>query len=273
MSMQPGGCMRRVITTLGLAAMLATPGGIATAQERTPARWSRPVHPDLAAELYPGFAGMLGEPGRVLLICPVEADGPPGPCEVAREAPEGMGFGAAAKAMVATGEFTASRQGGEIVPTRIRTTVRFRPQDREPFGGWTGPEPTPAALALARDMFDEMAGSQRPPSYRDEMMDGLDADRRAVVGPWLDELLPWDEAREKEVTSIQMARLFGEDGLRRLRAGEPGDWPTEEEAYAACPDPTPAEEAAFEEFRRRYCERYECGVDPEAQWTSTAPAR
>lgn len=257
--------MTGTIRTLGLAALLAAPGGMAAAQDRTPASWSRPVHPDLAAELYPGFAGMLGEPGRVLLICPIEADGHPGPCEVAREAPHGMGFGAAAKAMVATGEFTAARQGGEIVPTRIQTTVRFRPLDREPFGGWIGPEPTPAALALAREMFDEMAAaSQLPASYRDEMMDGLDDDRRAVVGPWLDELFPRDEAREKEATSIQMARLFGEDGLRRLRAGEPVDWPTDEEMYAACPDPTPAEEAAFEELRRRYCERYECGVDPEA---------
>lgn len=265
--------MTRTIAALGLVAVLAAPAAIAVAQERTPARWSRPVQPEVAAELYPGFAGMLGEAGRVLLICRIETDGHPGPCEVGREAPQGMGFGAAAKAMVATGEFTAARQGGEIVPTRIQTTVRFRPFDWTPIGGWTGPEPTPAALALARDMFDEMAAaSQLPASYRDEMMDGLDHDRRAVVGPWLDELFPRDEARDKEVTSIQMARLFGEEGLRRLRAGEPVDWPTDEEAYAACPDPTPAEEAAFEELRRRYCERYECGVDPEAQWTPTAPS-
>lgn len=266
--------MTRAMTIGVLAAALAAPAAIAAAQERTPARWSRPVQPELASELYPGFAGMLGESGRVLLICRVETDGHPGPCEVAREAPHGMGFGAAAKAMVATGEFTASRQNGEIVPSRIQTTVRFRAHDWTPIGGWTGPEPTPAALALARDMFDEMAAaSQLPASYRDEMMDGLDPDRRAVVGPWIDELFPRDEAREKEVTSIQMARLFGEEGLRRLRAGEPVDLPTEEEAYAACPDPTPAEEAAFEELRRRYCERYECGVDPEAPWTPSAPSR
>ena len=257
--------MTGTIRALGLAAVLAASAGTAVAQERTPARWSRPVQPELAAELYPGFAAMLGEAGRVLLICPIEADGHPGPCEVADEAPQGMGFGAAAKAMVATAEFTAARSDGKVVPARIQTTVRFRPLDREPFGGWTGPEPTPAALALARDMFDEMAAaSQLPASYRDELMDGLDHDRRAVVGPWLDELFPRDEAREKEASSLQMARLFGEDGLRRLRAGEPVDWPTDEEAYAACPDPTPAEEASLEELRRRYCERYECGVDPEA---------
>lgn len=257
--------MSGTIRALGLAVVLAAPAGVAMAQERVPARWSRPVQPELAAELYPGFANMLGEAGRVLLICPIEADGHPGPCEVGREVPQGMGFGAAAKAMVATGEFTAARQDGEIVPTRIRTTVRFRPMDRELFGGWTGPEPTPAALALARDMFDEMsAARQLPASYRDEMMDGLDDDRRAVVGPWIDELFPRDEAREKEATSVQMARLFGEEGLRRLRAGEPVDWPTEAEVYAACPDLTPAEETALEELHRRYCERYECGVDPEA---------
>lgn len=257
--------MKRAGTISVLAVVLATVGGTAAAQEQTLARWSHPVQPDLAAELYPGFASLLGESGRVLLICRIEDDGHPYLCEAVREAPHGLGFGAAARVVVASGEFTAARRDGEIVPSRIQTTVRFWSPERAPFGGWTGPEPTPAALALAREMFDEMAAARKlPASYRDEMMDGLDHDRRAVVGPWLDELFPRDEAREKEATTLQMARLFGEDGLRRLRAGEPVDWPSEEEVYAACPDPTPEERAAMEELRRRYCERYECGVDPTA---------
>lgn len=257
--------MTRAMTVLGLAAILSATAGMTTAQDRTPARWSSPVQADLASELFPRFASLLGESGRVLLICRVEGDGHPYLCEVAREAPHGLGFGAAARVVVASGEFAAARENGEIVPTRIQTNVRFWSPNRAPFGGWSGPEPTPAAVALAREMFDEMAAAEQlPASYRDEMMDGLDHDRRAVVGPWLDELFPRDAAREKEATSIQMARLFGEDGLRRLRTGEPVDWPSEDEVYAACPDPTPAEQAAFEELRRRYCERYECGVDPAA---------
>src|SRR5690606_36083592 len=97
---------------------------------------------------------------------------------------------------------------------------------------------------------------------RDEMMDGLDYDRRAVVGPWLDELFPRDEAREKATMALQLARLFDETELRRIRAGESVDWPSEEEFFAACPDPTPAELAAMDELRGRYCERYECGIEP-----------
>lgn len=261
--------MKRSATILALAAVLTSVGGTAGAQDRIPAHWTRPVDPQLAEKLYPGFASLLGESGRVVLVCSIEEDGHPYVCDVREEFPRGLGFGAAARGLVASAEVGAARIDGVVVRSSIQTTVHFRmADDGPPFGGWTGPEPTPSALTLAREMIDEMIESgMSPPSYRDEMMDGLDPDRREVVAPWLDELFPRDEAREKETTALQMARLFGEEGLRRIRAGESVDWPSDEEFYAACPDPTPAERTAMDELHRRYCDRYECGADSMAGLT------
>lgn len=156
--------MKRRVTILALAAAMTAVGGTAGAQERVPARWTRPVQPELAEQLYPGFASLLGEDGRVVLVCPIDEDGPADRCEVVEEAPAGLGFGAAARVMVASAEVAVSRVDGVAVPSRIRTTVRFRQKDDDvPFGGWTGPEPTPAALALAREMMDEMLASGLAP--------------------------------------------------------------------------------------------------------------
>jgi hypothetical protein len=256
--------MKRTMIISGLTAALTLTAGVADAQERTHAYWARPVQADLAGKLYPGFAALIGQSGKVTLLCPVDGDGPVYLCEVVDETPRGLGFGAAARVMAASAEVGASRRDGVVVPSRIRFRTHFSMADQgRPYGGWTGPEPGPATLALAREMVEDVAEARwLPPSYRDQMLDGLDYDRRAVVGPWLDELFPRDEAREKATMALQLARLFDATELRRIRAGEPVDWPSEEEFFAACPDPTPAELAAMEVLRRRYCERYECGVEP-----------
>jgi len=256
--------MNRAAMVLGLAATLTAVGGSAGAQERSDPYWARPVQADLAEKLYPGFAALIGQGGRVTLVCPVARDGPVYLCEIVDETPRGLGFGAAARVMATSAEVGAARLDGRIVARHIRFTTRFAMADQgAPYGGWTGPEPNRATLALAREMIEEATGAEwLPPSYRDRMMDGLDHDRRAVVEPWLDELFPRDEAREKATMALQLARLFDETELRRLRAGDPVDWPSEDEFFAACPDPTPAELAAIDELRRRYCERYECGNEP-----------
>jgi len=256
--------MKRTMIIPGLAAALTMTAGVAHAQEQTNAYWARPVQADLAEKLYPGFAGMLGQSGKVTLLCPVDGDGPVYLCEIVNETPRGLGFGAAARVMATSAVVGAARRDGVVVPSRIQYTTHFGMADHGSlYGGWTGPEPDLATLALAREMVEEVTEANwLPPSYRDEMMDGLDYDRRAVVGPWLEELFPRDETREKATMALQLARLFDETELRRIRAGEEVDWPSQEEFLAACPDPTPAELAAMDELRRRYCERYECGMDP-----------
>lgn len=253
---------RCAMMAMVLACILTTHGGAARAQERTAPSWARPANPELTERLYPGFAGLIEQGGWARIQCWIDADGHPFLCDVADEAPHGLGFGSAARVIIASAEVRAARVDGRIVGRQIQTTVRFSmEQDGEPFGGWMGPEPSAERLALARQVVEDRA-DDFPPSYREAMMDGLDFDRRQIVGAWIDELMPHDPVRATEILTLQAARLFDEAELRRMLAGENVDAPSDEEFYAACPDPTPEEEAAMQELKRRYCDRWECGVDP-----------
>lgn len=241
---------------------VASAGGAAQAQELITPSWAKPVQGELAQNLYPGFASLVEQSGRATVQCRIEGDGHPYLCEVVDEAPHGLGFGAAARVIIASAEVKAARLDGRIVGRSIRTTVHFALADDTPFGHWTGPEPSAAKLVLARQVVLIMPN--RPTAYRDRMMDGLDFDRRQVVGDWISELMPSDPDRENEVLAVQLARLFDEDELGRIMANQPVDSPSEDDFLAACPDPTPQELAAIEEIKRRYCDRWTCNTVPGA---------
>jgi hypothetical protein len=50
-----------------------------------------------------------------------------------------------------------------------------------------------------------------------------------------------------------------------MLAGETVNAPSFGAFYAASRDPTPEEVAAMAELKRRYCDRWECGVDATGQ--------
>lgn len=256
--------MQRMISLAAACAVTALCGA-ASAQEWISPTWTKPVQGNLAADLFPRFAATIGQSGRATVRCRIESDGHPYLCDVVSEAPHGLGFGAAARVIVASAEVSAARVDGLVVSSTIQTNVRFLMREGDtPFGNWKGPEPSESRLALARTLVETMTETL-PPSFRDGMIDGLDFDRRATVTQWIDELMPFDPARAKEVTAIQFARLFKEADLRRLIARQPVNLPSEAAFYEACPDPTPEERAALDELRRRYCDRWECDADPLAR--------
>jgi TonB family protein len=79
-----------------LAATVAAPNGIVTMPESPPIHWlKRPTGRDFA-DVYPEFAQRRRMGGRVDLHCLVAPDGSMTDCQIADEAPAGMGFGAAA---------------------------------------------------------------------------------------------------------------------------------------------------------------------------------
>ncbi|MGO4408788.1 MULTISPECIES: energy transducer TonB family protein [unclassified Brevundimonas] len=245
-------------TSILFAAAVLTANG-AVAQDFIPPTWATPPDGDLASDLFPGFAGFLGVDGHATVTCRVSEDGPPFRCRIMEEMPAGLGFGAAARLVVASGQIRAARRKGGIIPATIQTTVRFVHPEVPTFGGWTGPEPSAQRLALAKALLASgKKNTKYLPSYREMMLDGLDTDRRNVVRAWLDELMPYDEAQETSAAMTQLARLFSEDELRSLLAGEEVAPPSEEELLAACPDPTPKQQTALDELRRRYCGRYGC---------------
>ena len=236
---------------MGLAAAVPV-----TAQEWTPPYWKVSPDPELGSVLYPGFALLIQASGNATIKCWVEADGHPYVCEVVQETPRGLGFGSAARVMVASAEVGIGRIDGQPVPTTVQTTIRFRMPERN---RWDGPEPSETQLRLAREILQSMP-TWTPPDRRETMMDGLDFDRRAVVGPWIDELLPRDLDADLQISALQMGRLYSEAELRRVLAGGTVPARSPEEFAAACPDLTPEEEIVIGELRRRFCDRYGCEV-------------
>lgn len=248
--------MKTIVIVAAIA--LSTDGA---AQDFKPPAWAAPPEAELASDLFPGFAGFLGVSGRANLTCSISEDGPPFRCRVDEEIPAGLGFGAAARLVAASGQIRAARRNGEPTPADIQTTVRFYPPEASAFGGWTGPEPSAQGLALAKTLVSSgIKDPKRLPSYREWLLDGLDTDRRSVVRGWLDELMPYDPEQDLATVATQVARLFTEDELRRMLAGEDVASPSKEAFMAACPDPTPKQRAALDELKRRYCDRYSCGA-------------
>jgi len=248
--------MTRKLCVLACLSALAAAGSVC-AQERTDPYWLAPADEELASRLYPGFAALMQTPGMARIKCWVEADGHPYLCNVVHESPRGLGFGSAARVIVASAQVGLGRVDGQLAPASVETNIRFRAP--EPARGWDGPEPTGVQLSLARKIVESMP-DWSPRDRMEAIMDGLDFDRRAVVGPWIDELLPMDRETDLRIAALQMARLYSEAELRRVLAGEPVDDRSPEALNAACPDLTPEEELAMAELRRRYCDRYGCEI-------------
>lgn len=245
-----------------LSALMFDPG--------TPRLWERPgtdiswaatPNPEVTVELMPGFAARLGVNGWARIRCYQRQDGHPYNCRVVDERPYGLGFGAAARVIVASGELKLGRAGGIPVPGEMQTTVRFSLQDAPV---WAGPEPTKARLQLARQLVDRALEGDEP--EEDDVLDGLDYDRRLVVRPWVEELFAEVRAQRPEMMAIQLARFANEDDLRHLLAGQYVAMPDEELFKSAAPV-SEAMEDAFEELKRRYCTQYGCDSSEGANQT------
>jgi hypothetical protein len=249
--------MTRNLYALACLMTALAAAGPVNAQERTDPYWLKPVDAELASRLYPGFASLMQTPGLARIKCWVEVEGHPYLCHVVHESPRGLGFGSAARVIVASAQIGLSRVDGEPVPASIETNIHFK--FPEPQRGWDGPEPSGVQLSLAREIVESMP-DWSPRARMEAIMDGLDFDRRAVVGPWIDELLPMDRESDLSIAALQMARLYSEAELRRILADEPVDARSPEALDAACPELTPEEELAMAELRRRYCGRYGCDV-------------
>lgn len=258
--------LRRIMGLMAWA-MVAWPVASATAQSVETPFWEKQPDSALASELIPGFALWLGIDGSADLACKVTADGPVYNCRVVHETPAGLGFGSAARVVVASGEIRARRVDGVIAPGMIRTTVRFfNPEPERTPSSWTGPEPSAEQMALARLVaarrVERLEQTQEAWEKGDRALefDGLDYDRRATVGAWIDELVPDPAAENLEYRAIQTARLFTLEELQAIARGEAVEEPTEEEIANARPDTPERGWATGVEMRRRYCERYDCGA-------------
>lgn len=245
---------------LAITAIFASgwiPAQADASQDIENATWATPPNALITSQLMPAFAATIGVSGSVELRCLVLTDGPLHQCQVVEETTPGLGFGAAARLVSTTGQMRAKRIDGTTVATTIRFRVRFAAPGIENRGrSWSGPEPTPERLRLARSIAEVLPDEV---GYQSEVLDGLDFDRRAVVGTWVAELLDMSEERRIAVRTVQLARLFDETELQGMLGGRRPREPSPQEWLDACPEQTPEERAAIGELRARYCAMYECG--------------
>lgn len=252
--------MKSAVSPIGLLSVLfsALAGPVAAqALEFTPPSWSSPPDPEIAAQLLPGFASVIGQDGWATVRCLAFEDGHPFLCEAIAEKPAGMGFGSAARLVVASGEVAVARRDSHPVPRLVTATVRFDAYGLdEPSAPWTGREPTPEGLALARRVVET------EPTYLastlDDMLGGLDVDRKPVVRAWIVELLPNHARTMNDAPVIQTARVYREDQLQAIMDGEQVPPPDPDLFDAALPDLSPEQRTAVQEIRRRYCQRWDC---------------
>lgn len=252
---------RAIFLTCLVAALAGGPALHAQDREVEPPSWTTPPDPNLAGELMPGLAGLMGISGRVTVRCLAVGDGRPSRCHVTDERPAGLGFGSAARLVVASGDVRAARSNGGIVPSWISSTVNFTAFDLDqPVQQWAGTEPSEEGLALARRVIETDLAAALPTV--DELIAGLDFDRRARVRSWIDELLPGLEASNRDAPATQLARLLTPDQLRTILAGGNVPAPDDETYEAAFPDVSAHELTALRELRQRFCERWSCTLEP-----------
>ncbi|RYG15031.1 MAG: hypothetical protein EON96_11330 [Caulobacteraceae bacterium] len=205
----------------------------------------------------PGFANSLGIDAVVTVHCVLMEDGHPFHCQAIDETVHGLGFAAAARLVVASGELRARRLDGAPTPGQVVTRVRFHAPPLATRGeSWQGQEAGEEGLRLAGQVLDKYP---EPRAFADQSMDGLDFDRRAVVGPWVVELMTPSPERLRQIQTIQLARLFTVSELQGALDGRFPAFPNGQDFMDAAPGMTASELANLEELRRRYCERYECG--------------
>lgn len=230
------------------------------------ARWINPPSPEAAGELMPPFANGIGVGGRVTLSCWARDQGLPQDCEVKRAAPEGLGFEAAALEVARTGVIRPAMRDGEPVPRQVAFTVVFTPQPIEAeFIPYDGPEPTPSALALARqitllDLEESMA------SEEETLLEGLADDRREIVREWMRELRPLDDELLISNQALMLARLARESEMAAYLADgtvPTSPVPTPEDMARATSDMYgPQDVAEWTALRDRYCARWSCASEP-----------
>lgn len=260
--------MSRLAILLVVAIMSVVPRPHAAwAQTVTNPRWIQPPDGHALAEYVPDFANAIGVRGRAVVKCRLLASGDFGPCDVVDEQPSGLGFGLAGVQVLMTGRLQPRMVDGEPVDGFISAPVNF---DYYGHDDRTGPPatwraPGEAAIQLAERMIEN-----KPALSDDESLfplGGLQADRRAVVLEWIDELTPASSAaEERRFTATLLAGFIDEDDLRayvengtRPRGGLPSleDWL---QACAMLSESFGWGEP-IETLTDRYCERFGCEID------------
>ncbi len=222
------------------------------------ASWRTPPSPQ--AEDYPSFALDFGFSGSATLECDYDPTGWIESCKAVSEAPEGLGFGAAAVSIGQRGVLNPAFENGVPQGGRFTFRIPFSLKNDEPaFKPLQGPEPDPAALALAERVIDQLGFTSA--EYHLRSAYSLPADRREIVVELIKEAFP-DEQELRQLAIQGAARVFPASALKAMIEGrQPSDDDLKQinrlgpQVFGRLFDV----EAAQAEVRAGYCARYDCG--------------
>lgn len=241
--------------------------------------WSAGPDPVQVEHARPQLLRLLGSPGAARLRCRIDRLATPTDCQVAAEAPAGLGVGAAAVRLAGLLRLAPQQmaQGAEGETTAV--TVIFPPADLDP--PFTPPRPRSArALALARELLTRDAEAATRSALSEEGIRkqlaeaGGEADSRTLAtlqAAWLE---GWRVAAAEYVAGQEaaVAAIFTEEQLAAIVTF------TQTPAGRALEDRRKALAKALqvvgEQSRRRFverartlfCQTYDCALTPaEAQ--------
>lgn len=230
-------------------------------------QWVRAPEPADVAKYTPHLPNLLGLSGRVSLSCETSlVEGTPQNCKILNAVPPGMGFEQAGRLIAATGIIRPPVIGGETVRAPFNFSIRFEVApipSTDLNNRYSGPEPAPESLALARILVLEQQEEFFSADWTD-LIDQLDDDRKEIVSEWLYELLPIDPQRAIDEATIQVARSVPLKQLRRYISDGATPSQTSVEAWDAAGVGLEGNDLnpRVRELLARYCARWPCSDQP-----------
>lgn len=228
--------------------------------QRIPPSWK--VSPAASSDDFPSLAVLLGIDGLVILECTASVSGHPENCGVRSESPEGLGFGDRALEIVRRGTLNPATRNGRAQPSRFRVAIPFeteRPR-RSQTTPWRGPMPTPAAMAAA-DRLAQQLLAQMPDPFMPEIE--APEDRRALIESWFRQESP-SATETRRIFATLLARNIAEADLQAMSQGRPPvskTLPDREQMMKSALDLFDPEAVAIK-VRARYCARFGCEITP-----------
>jgi len=227
---------------------------------QVPVRITNPVWhtaPTVEPSDYPILANHLGMSGRVDVECQISAEGVPA-CEAVKAIPEGLGFEAAAVAIVERGRLTPRRVDGVATDGQLKVSVPFIPEPVDPPPSiWMGPPPSNANLLAGMVAAQSLARDRNAASDFDWGLHQLPPERAMKVQAWIAEM--YIGRTNAKLLAKGIAMVLAKRGETSVPAQKPADWDDwvreMDQAVASIYSP----ETNFAPLRVRVCETYDCG--------------
>lgn len=250
--------MRVVLTATAVALFLSATSSSTSVAQDNPVSWRTP--PTATEDDFPPLAVLLGIDGMVTVECSATEQGVPEACAARSESPTGLGFGDRAIEIIQRGRLNPTvHDNADRATFRVRVPFMAQRPSELTRPVWTGPNPSPEAMAVAQELAKGVVAASPMP-----FMPEIDAppDRRDLIEEWFREEMPSPEQMQ-DILATLFARTLSIQDMKAMTQGRPPSMmmPNEDqmgESMVDLFDPL----AAAAKVRTRYCARFDCEIIP-----------